>query len=235
LSLLKGIIYRRFAEVRILPWFYYVARVLVRMLFSLLTRWQVKGKENVPSQGPLLVVANHLNLADPPLLGVSLGRVTIFMAKEELFRSRFSAYFISSFGSFPVHRGKLDREAIRQAQQVLADGLALVMFPEASRSKSAQLQPAFPGSALIASRSDVPILPVGISGTERIKGIAWILRRPHITVNVGRPFYLPPARSELTRARLAEHTDFIMQRIAELLPSQYRGNYAGKETAGHED
>jgi 1-acyl-sn-glycerol-3-phosphate acyltransferase len=221
LSLLEGIIYRRFAEVRILPWFYYVARVLVRMLFSLLTRWQVKGKENVPSQGPLL--------------GVSLGRVTIFMAKEELFRSRFSAYFISSFGSFPVHRGKLDREAIRQAQQVLADGLALVMFPEASRSKSAQLQPAFPGSALIASRSDVPILPVGISGTERIKGIAWILRRPHITVNVGRPFYLPPARSELTRARLAEHTDFIMQRIAELLPPQYRGNYAGKETAGHED
>jgi 1-acyl-sn-glycerol-3-phosphate acyltransferase len=235
LSLLEGIIYRRFAEVRILPWFYYVARVLVRMLFSLLTRWEVKGKENVPSQGPLLVVANHLNLSDPPLLGVSLGRKAIFMAKEELFRSRFSAYFIGSFGSFPVRRGKLDREAIRQAQQVLADDVALVMFPEASRSKSAQLQPAFPGSALIAGRSGVPILPVGISGTEKIKGRAWILRRPRITVNIGQPFYLPPAGSKVTRVKLAEHTDFIMQRIAELLPPQYRGNYAGEETAGHED
>ena len=218
-----------------MPWFYYVARVLVRMLFRLLTRWQVKGRENVPRQGPRLVVANHRNLSDPPLLGVSLGRKAIFMAKEELFRSRFSAYFISSFGSFPVHRGKLDREAIRQAQQVLADGLALVMFPEASRSKNAQLQSAFPGSALIASRSGVPILPVGIAGTEKIKGISWILRRPRITVNIGRPFYLPPARSKLIRVRLAEHTDFIMQRIAELLPSQYRGNYAREETARHED
>lgn len=187
-----------------MPWFYYVARALLRMLFRLLTRWQVKGKENVPSQGPLLVVANHLNLTDPPLLGVSLGREAIFMAKEELFRSRFSAYFIGGFGSFPVHRGKLDREAIRQAQQVLADGLALVMFPEASRSKNAQLQSAFPGSALIANRSNVPILPIGISGTEKIKGIAWILRRPRITVNIGRPFYLPPATSKLTRVRLAE-------------------------------
>jgi 1-acyl-sn-glycerol-3-phosphate acyltransferase len=204
------------------------------MLFILLTRWQVKGRENVPRQGPLLVVANHLNLSDPPLLGVSLGRKAIFMAKEELFRSRFSAYFISNFGSFPVHRGKLDREAIRQAKQVLADGVALVMFPEASRSKSAQLQPAFPGSALIARRSGAPILPVGITGTERIKGMAWILRRPRITVNIGQPFYLPPV-SRLTKAELAEQTDFIMERIAELLPPEYQGNYAGKETRGHED
>jgi 1-acyl-sn-glycerol-3-phosphate acyltransferase len=205
------------------------------MLFSLLTRWQVKGKENVPSQGPVLVVANHLNLTDPPLLGVSLGREVVFMAKEELFRSRSSAYFVSGFGSFPVHRGRLDREAIRQAQQVLADGMALVMFPEATRSQSARLQPAFPGSALIAMRCGVPILPVGISGTEKIKGIAWILRRPRITVNIGQPFYLPPADSKLTKAKLAEYTGLIMQRIAELLPPQYRGDYAGEETARHED
>ena len=157
------------------------------------------------------------------------------MAKEELFRSRFSAYFVGSFGSFPVHRRKLDREAIRQSEQVLADGLALVMFPEATRSKNAQLQPAFPGSALIARRSGASILPVGITGTEKIKGMAWILRRPHITVNIGPPFYLPPASSKSTKVELAKHTYFIMERIAELLPPQYRGNYAGKETRRHED
>jgi 1-acyl-sn-glycerol-3-phosphate acyltransferase len=197
------------------------------VLFILLTRWEIKGKENTPSQGPLLVVANHLNTVDPPLLGVSLGRKTIFMAKEELFHSRLSAYFVRNFGAFSIHRGKLDRQAIRRAQQVLTDGLALVMFAEGTRSKNAQLQPALPGAALIAGHSDAPILPVGIIGTEGIKGLAWIFRRPRITVNIGRPFYLPPS-SRLTKSGLAENTNFIMEHVAELLPPQYRGVYGKK-------
>ena len=213
----------------IVPWFYYVAQLTLRILFLLLTRWQVKGKENIPGQGPLLVVANHVNLVDPPLVSVSLSRKAIFMAKEELFRSRFSSYFVSHFGAFPVHRGKLDRIALRQAERVLADGLALVMFPEATRSKNAQLQPAFPGSALIALRSGVPILPLGITGSERIKGSTWLLKRPRITVNFGPPFHLPPVNGKLTKIELAELSNFIMERIAELLPVEYRGNYTGRE------
>jgi 1-acyl-sn-glycerol-3-phosphate acyltransferase len=221
-----------FGGVRKLPWFYYVARALLRVLFFLLTRLEVKGKENIPRQGPVLVVANHINFNDPPLLGISLGRIAIFMAKEELFRSRFVAYFVTGFGSFPVHRGKLDRKAMQRAEQVLADGQALVMFPEATRSKSARLQPAFPGSALIALRRSVPIIPVGIIGTERLRGAGWILRRPHITVNIGRPFYLPSADTKLTKAELAEHTNFIMERIAELLPPKYRGVYGETKSDG---
>jgi 1-acyl-sn-glycerol-3-phosphate acyltransferase len=206
-----------------LPWFYYVGRMIARALFSLLTRCEVRGRENIPAQGPLLVVANHLNLTDPPLLGVSLGRESIFMAKEELFRSPLIAYFVGNFGAFPVHRGKLDRKALRQAQQVLTDGRALIMFPEATRSKRAQLQPAYPGSALIAMRGGVPVLPVGISGTERVKGMGWVFRRPHITINIGRSFHLPA--ENFTRAELAENTTLIMERIAELLPPKYRGVY----------
>ncbi len=212
-----------------MPWFYYVARVIIRILLKLLTRWQVKGRENVPSQGGLLIVANHLNLVDPPLLSVSFNRKVIFMAKHQLFRSRFIGYFIRGFGSFPVHRGRLDREALRQAQQLLADGMALVMFPEGMRSRSGQLRPAFPGSAVIALRNGVPIIPVGITGTEKIKGVAWLLRRPPITVNIGHPFYLPPVGSKLTKLELAELTDSMMRRIAELLPREYRGEYAGGE------
>ena len=213
-----------------MPWFYYVGRLLVRILLLLLTRWQVKGRKNIPNQGPVLVVVNHLNLADSPLVAVSLGRKAIFMAKEELFRSRFSSYFVGSFGAFPVHRGQLDRKAMREAERVLAEGLALVMFPEARRSKNAQLQPAFPGSALIALRSDAPILPVAITGTERIKGAAWLLRRPQITVNIGQPFHLPPVNGKLSKTELAELTNFIMGHIAELLPVEYRGIYADKES-----
>jgi len=174
------------------------------------------------------VVANHLNLADPPLLGVSLDRKVIFMAKEELFRSSVGAYFVSGLGAFPVHRGRLDRQALRRSQQVLADGLALAMFPEATRSRSARLKKAMPGSALIACRSGVPVLPVGIIGTEQIKGRDWFFRRPRLTINVGQPFSLPPVDGKLTREKLVEYTELIMRRIAGLLPPQYRGVYAGK-------
>ncbi|MBI4186423.1 MAG: 1-acyl-sn-glycerol-3-phosphate acyltransferase [Chloroflexi bacterium] len=212
-----------------MPWFYYVARATMRMLLFLLCRWQVRGKDNVPSHGPLLIVSNHLNLADPPLLGVSIGRKMMFMAKEELFGSRVGAYFIRGFGAFPVRRGRLDRLALRQADQVLARGFALAMFPEGMRSQSAQLRPAFLGSAMIAARNNTPLLPVGITGTEKIRGLTWMLRRPRITVNIGRPFLLPVCNCKLTREELARLTDMLMLRIAELLPPEYRGDYAARE------
>jgi len=208
------------------PWFYYVGKAIVRMVL-LLTRWQVKGRENIPSQGPVLIIANHINLADPPLLSVSLNRRPIFMAKEELFRSRLIGYFIGNFGAFPVSRGQPDRQALRRANRVLAKGLPLAMFPEGKRSPNAQLQSAFLGSALIASRNrGIPILPVGISGTEKIKGIAWILSRPKITVNIGSPFYLPLPDGKPTKDELAQLATVMMEHIAELLPPEYRGNYA---------
>jgi len=218
-----------------LPWFYYVVRAMIGILLILLTRYQLSGRDNMPSQGPVLVVANHLNLADPPLLGFSLGRKVAFMAKEELFRSRFLSYFLRSLGAFPVYRKQTDRQAIRQAKQVLAEGAALVMFPEGKRSRDAQLQPALSGSALIAYRSRAPILPVGIIGTEKIKGVAWVLHRPQITVNIGHPFYPPSVDGKLTKDELARLTSYIMERIAELLPSEYQGNYARKEVAKYEN
>lgn len=214
---------------------YYASGFLTRMLLLLLAQWRVRGRENMPEQGPLLIVANHINLADPPVLAVSIRRKAMFMAKEELFRSRFSRFFMRNFGAFPVRRGQLDRGALRRAEQLLAQGSALIMFPEGQRSKNAQLQPAFAGSALVAVRSDVPILPVGITGTEKIKGKAWLFRRPRITVNIGRPFYLPAVNGKLTRAELAQLTNFMMEHIAELLPPEYRENYAGKESREYEN
>ena len=211
-----------------MPWFYHASRLMVRVLLLLLTRWQVRGRENIPSQGPLLVVANHLSLADPPLLNISLGGKVIFMAKEKLFRFRVLGYFIRSLGAFPVHRGRPDRKALRQAEQVLAQGLALIIFPEGMRSRNAKLQHSFRSPALIALRSGVPILPIGITGTEKLESVAGLLRRPQIMVNIGHPFHLPPINGKLTKVALDEFTTCIMERIAELLPVEYRGSYARK-------
>ena len=208
-------------------WVYRICCPSVRILLVLLSRWRVRGKENVPREGPVLVVANHMTLIDPPLLSVSLGRYAQIMAKEELFRSRMSSYFMSGLGAFPVYRGRLDRQAMRAAEEVLAGGGALVVFPEGQRSRNGQLQHASAGATLIALRSGVPIVPAGITGTERVNGIASILRRPRLTVNFGRPFHLPPATSKSDRE---ERTRYIMERIAEVLPAEYRGVYASRET-----
>lgn len=210
-------------------WFYYFGRIIVRTLLKLLTRWQVTGKENVPNEGALLIVANHISLADPPVIGASLSRRVLFMAKEELFRAGFSRFIVGSLGAFPVHRGRIDKQALQNAKRVLAQGQALVMFPEGTRSKSLQLQAAFPGSALIALQSSVPILPIGIMGTEKIKGLSWMLHRPRITVNIGCPFHLPMADTKTARLELARFTDFIMEHIAELVPPEKQGRYARKD------
>ena len=146
------------------------------------------------------------------------------MAKEEVFRSRIIAYFMSSFGAFPVRKGRQDRKALLKARQLLADGQALIIYPEGMRSQSRRLKLAFPGAALIASRSGAPVIPIGIYGTEKIRGIAWLWRRPEITVNIGVAFTLPPIDGRLTKIELSKLTNVIMGRIAEMLPMEYRGD-----------
>ena len=208
-------------------WIYRISNPTVRMLLFLLSRWEVKGKENVPRSGPVIVVANHMTVIDPPMLSVSLGRYAQIMAKEELFRTRFTNYFMSGLGAFPVRRGVLDRQALRIAEKALADGGVLMIFPEGQRSRDGKLQKASAGATLIALRNSVPILPVGITGTERVSGIRSVLCRPRLTVNIGQTFYLPGAESKEDRV---ERTHDLMKHIAEMLPEEYRGIYGSKET-----
>jgi 1-acyl-sn-glycerol-3-phosphate acyltransferase len=204
-------------------WVYRVSYPVVWTLIFLLSRWQIRGRENVPREGPLMVVANHMTNLDPPLLSVSLGRYVVFMAKEGLFRSRLAGYFIRGLGAIPLRRNGIQREALAAAEKVLADGYALAVFPEGMRSRTHKLRHAFPGAALIALQTGVPILPAAITGTEAVRGMAW-LRRPRLTVTFGQPFCLSPTNGKRDRDECAE---YIMQRIAELLPENYRGAYAG--------
>jgi 1-acyl-sn-glycerol-3-phosphate acyltransferase len=214
--------------------------LLCRVLIFLLTRREVRGKENVPEHGPLLVAANHLGMADQYFIALNIKRRMMYMAKEELFRHLPLRLLVQAFGAFPVRRGLIDRRSLGQANQVLSSGLALFMFPEGTRSKDGKLQPAFPGSALIALDNNVPILPIGIAGLENVrKGpLWWIVHRHQLTVriNIGRPFYLPAQEGKVTKDRLRGMADLIMEHIAELLPPEYRGYYAQKvESHGTKD
>ncbi|MEE8470364.1 MAG: lysophospholipid acyltransferase family protein [Dehalococcoidia bacterium] len=202
--------------------FYLGATATMKVLLIAFTRWHVEGKENVPRRGPLIIVSNHLSVVDPPLLSASIPRRIEFMAKQELFEPRLMGFVVRSYGAFPIRRGQLDRAAMRRALDGLRSGLVLGMFPEGKRSPNARLQSAQLGASLLAGRSGVPVLPVGITGSEQVRGRGFILRRPRITVNIGRPFSLPTVSEGSTRDRLTQHSDLMMERIAELLPQRYR-------------
>jgi len=203
---------------------YYPSVWLVKSLLLTLTRFQVVGGGNVPKTGPLIVVSNHLSRADPPIIGAGIPRRIVFMAKEELFHSPLMALVVKGFGAFPVRKQGADRDALRQAQEVLEKGLALGVFPEGTRSKTAVLQPGMLGAAFIALRTGAPVLPVGIYGTEGLNA-ARLLRHPAITLHIGEPFTVAPAQGRVTRQALQDLTAHIMERIAQLLPPSYQGVY----------
>lgn len=203
--------------------FYSFACTGVRFLLWLLTRCVVEGLENVPSAGPFLLVSNHISMIDPPSLGALLPRRVTFMAKEEAFRDPLLGRVVRWYGAFAVKRGQPDRQALRTATAVLKGGGVVGMFPEGTRSKTGRLNKAFAGSALVAHMAKAPILPVAITGTERIKGPFSLLTRPAITLRVGKPFTLE--RGEGDRGDLDTMTASMMARIAALLPEERRGFY----------
>jgi len=210
--------------------FYGASTATMRAVVWTFGRYQVIGAERMPRSGPLIVVSNHLNNADPPLLGASLPRWIRFMAKQELFDSPLGLV-VRSFGAFPVRRFEADLAALRRAQSILKEGGVLGMFPEGHRSRTGGMGPPHPGTALIALRSGAPLLPVAITGTEAISTPLVLLRKPRIRVVVGEPFTLP-AQRRVTAAHVQSGTDEIMRRIAALLPDRYRGIYADGQEAG---
>jgi len=194
------------------------------MVFTLLTRHKVNGRENVPRSGSLILVSNHLNTADIPLLAASFPRWIIFMAKEELFRPP-GGWIMKAYGAFPVKRGSVDRATLRNANQALKDGKVLGIYPEGTRSRNGRLQTGKPGVVMIARESRSQLLPVGIYGTEKMRGPFWWLHRPRLTVNIGQPFSLPISTNEPFKQEIASLTTYIMKHIADLLPPDYRGVY----------
>ncbi len=204
-----------------------LARLLLRLLFRLLTRWEVKGIENLPESGPLVVAFNHLAHLDAPLLVATLPWPLEGIALADLYHVPVTGQFLRLYGAIPVHRDEFDREVIRRGLEVLATGKVLALAPEARMSRTGALERARHGAAYFALRSRAPILPLAITGTERAYSEWKRLRRPRLTVNIGRPFTPPPyeSKGEARRRQLEEVTEEIMRRIAELLPPEYRGVY----------
>ena len=210
-----------------------VVLTICRPLLNILFPWKVKGREHIPLTGPLIVIANHIHLLDPFFLLFSFPRWINFMAKEELFSSLLLRPVLHWSRSFSARRrGKFEekKKAIRSAKDILDEGLILGMFPEGSRSRDGKLRKGKPGSAVIAAKTNVSLLPVGIIGTDKIKGISCPWNRPSIVINIGKPFKLPPTDGKLSKSQMQLLTAQLMSEIAALLPPEYQGT--SKE---HED
>lgn len=208
--------------------FYYTANGVLWSLLRVLSHWHVHGREAVPRHGPLIVVANHLSHLDPPLLATSLPRRVAFLAKQELLAVPIAGRCIRAYGVVTVNRGQDFRSSMARLKELLGQDRAVAIFPEGTRSRGGGLQRAKLGVAMLAAESQAPILPVAITGTERVRNLRGAFTHPRITVTIGEAFTLPVVQGSMARAQFTSLTDMIMGRVAALLPPGYRGEYAAQ-------
>lgn len=185
----------------------------------------VRGLEHLPARGPAILASNHLSWADPPALRVVIRRRCWFMGNDFLFRIPVIGRLLPLYGGFPVSRGKLDRAALREAERHLGNGDLVCIFPEGGTTITGTLYPFEGGVALLALRNAVPIVPIGITGTDRV--LPMHARFPRyspggVKVTFGPPILpgdLDPGLPH--RARIEVLTQRLYDAVAALLPPEY--------------
>jgi 1-acyl-sn-glycerol-3-phosphate acyltransferase len=213
--------------------FYAFMRGVVITVAKGVFRASVKGRENLPSTGGYILSPSHRSNLDTPLLAMLTHRRLRYMGKESLWKSKFGGWFLSTLGGFPVSRGVADREAMRAAMVVIERGEPLVMFPEGTRQTGPVIEDENmkDGPAYIACRTGVPIVPMGMAGTEGAMPKGSKRVHPVKIVMVIRPPIYPPARPDGGRVpRRAVHE------LTKQLQSEIQLAFdEARELAGHPD
>jgi 1-acyl-sn-glycerol-3-phosphate acyltransferase len=195
----------------------------IRSIVLALVRVRVEGRENLPKSGPYILVSNHINWKDPPLISIALDLSVRYMAKVQAFGYPILGYVVRATGAFPVRRGEGDRRALVTALRVLSGGQILGFFPEGHRSETGALLRAKPGVGFLASRAGgVPIVPIAMIGTKH--SLLKLMFGAHAVLRVGQPFHVADLTPDERRDEQAV-TDAVMRRIAAQLPVEMRGAY----------
>jgi 1-acyl-sn-glycerol-3-phosphate acyltransferase len=213
-----------------MPW---LSGIVLRFAAACLSGVSREGFENIPQEGPLLVICNHASNADGMLLMAyvvpAMKRPMGWLGKEEALRWPLFGWAMRRNGVFGVRRGAGDLEAFKAAKRVLDEGRVLTIFPEGTRSPNGALQDVKEGATVLAVRSGAPILPIAIAGSQRFWPKGKLLPRPRrrMTVRVGEPFTLTVPRGADRHESLRAATAELMRHVAELLPEEQRGVYSG--------
>lgn len=206
-----------------------VARLVFALMIRLFARLDVEGLEHVPAQGPLLLTVNHLHLFDSPLIFRVLPRRAVVFAASKFRNNPFIHGILVYVGNaIYVERGEVDRRALSSALKVLQAGGVLAIAPEGTRSRTGMLSEGRTGAAYLATRANVPILPLVAYGQEKAPAYWKRLRRVPIHVRIGRVMELPAGKASMDE--LQTYTEQIMLALAHLLPADYHGVYANRLT-----
>jgi len=208
-------------------------RWLSNAAFTLLSTRKIKGLENIPPQGPYILVSNHLSRVDAPLLltVIKNNNVTGWAAAKYRTHPLFGLIVRLGGGIF-IRRGEVDREPLSAGVAWLREGNIFGIAAEGTRSKTGVLIRAKTGAASLADQAKVPILPIAIMGTESMMSNLLRLRRSRLAVHIGVPFYLPPLQEKERTVGLRRNADEIMCRIAAMMPPAYHGAYADHPRLG---
>ncbi|MBN1667724.1 MAG: 1-acyl-sn-glycerol-3-phosphate acyltransferase [Anaerolineales bacterium] len=199
----------------------------IRLVTHSLLKIDARALTRVPARGPLIMVTNHVNFLEAPVLYTELApRPATAFAKIESWDNRWMARLFNLWQIIPVRRGEADLKAIKLGVQALKSGLILGISPEGTRSKNGVLQDGHPGTVMLAQMSQAPILPIACFGHEDYQQNMKKLRRTPFTIQAGRPFYLDDHGQRVSGAIRQQMTVEIMYQIAELLPERYRGKYS---------
>ena len=197
-------------------------------LTSLMCRVQADQLKRVPTHGPLILVSNHINFLEIPIIYTRLQTACPLtgFAKAETWDNPIMGRIFNIWGAIPVHRGQADLTAIKRGLSALQQGHIVAVTPEGTRSNHGRLLRGHPGVVTLALLSSAPVLPVVHYGHEKYRQDFSRLRRSGFNVVVGKPFVLNSHRIKVTHEVRQQMTDEIMYQLAALLPEQYRGAYA---------
>jgi cytidylate kinase len=213
--------------IRIVAW---GARIVSRAV----ARLRIEGAiDEIPREGPVILVANHASNADPVVIGgfltPRLGRRIHWLGKKELFDWPVIGWAARNGGVHPVDRSTADLEAFRLARRILDEGHVLMVFPEGTRAPDGVLAQPKDGAAMLALRTGAPVVPIGVGDSDLLWPRGRLLPRPggRVTMRVGSPFRLRDeiGGSVTGRAAKTAATAALMRRIAALLPPRQRGIY----------
>jgi glycerol-3-phosphate dehydrogenase (NAD(P)+) len=181
------------------PVVYWLTRAVLQPAIQLYFRLARTGRGHIPS-GSLLLASNHRSFLDPFLVGLCVRRPVYFVAKQELFEKRLTAWFLCSLGAFPIRRGESDEDAMTTARELLERGEAVVIFPEGTRIRTGPPGSPKRGLGRLALETGAPVVPVAVAGSERARR-GWRIRPVKVRVRCGRPLTYP--RVEKPSPRLA--------------------------------
>jgi 1-acyl-sn-glycerol-3-phosphate acyltransferase len=199
----------------------------VKGLTRLICKVDAEQLDRVPKRGPLILVCNHVNFVEVPLMFTHLQpRPLTGFAKAESWDHAAMGWLLTLWDAIPLRRGEADTEAVRQGLRVLEEGKILTITPEGTRTGDGHLQRGHPGVVVIALRSGAPLLPLVYYGHENYSNNLKKLRRTEFHVKVGKPFKLTAPEGRAKNEARQQMTDEVMYQLASLLPEKYRGAYA---------